>query len=91
MRMGLREFRERLSEVAEGAEPVVVTSHDRVIGIYTPSRTRLAKQGVDTAKLITQTAEWQREWKARTPDWRERLIAMGITEEEDLRGLDAAL
>ena len=91
MRLGMREFRERVSELAAGSALVSVTNHNRVVGVFTPIAARPAREDVSMRAIIEETARWQREWKARTPDWRERLIAIGITDPDDLDGLDAAL
>ncbi len=38
-RMGVKEFRDRFSAIArDGRETVVVTSHNKVVGWYTPAR-----------------------------------------------------
>ena len=38
MKMGIKEFRERLSEVIQSGEPVIVTNHGKVLGTFSPLR-----------------------------------------------------
>jgi antitoxin (DNA-binding transcriptional repressor) of toxin-antitoxin stability system len=84
MKMGVKEFRERFSEVAEGSEPILVTKNGRIVGKYDPSaRSKPDKRDWDAleAKLGTIRSNW----KARTPDWRERMAGIGLDENgEDL-------
>ena len=37
-KVGIREFRERLSEYLESKTPVAITRHGATIGIYVPTR-----------------------------------------------------
>ena len=37
-RVGIREFRENLSEYLESAEPVAITRHGQTIGFYIPAK-----------------------------------------------------
>lgn len=81
MKLGVKEFRERFSEVAEGQEPVFVTKNGRVIGTYDPLR-RKTGEARDWAALETKLEGIRAKWKARTPDWRERLREFDETESE---------
>lgn len=80
MKMGVKEFRERFSELAEGAEPVFVTKNGRVVGKYDPLVAPEAKGG-EWAAIEAHLAEFRAEWKAKTPDWRARLASIGFDEE----------
>lgn len=40
MKMGIKEFRERIGEVALGDEPVILTHHGRRVGQYIPDTIR---------------------------------------------------
>lgn len=85
MKMGVKEFRERFSEVAEGGEPVFVTKNGRVVGKYDP----ISTARFDNARwqtLEAKLAGFREEWKARTPDWRERLSAAGFDQGGDSGG-----
>lgn len=88
MKMGIKEFRERISEVADGDEVVVLTHHGRRVGRYVPERLR-APRTVDIDAWVAEREDTARRWRAATPDWRDRLRAFGITEEE-IRELEAS-
>lgn len=87
MRMGIREFRRRVPELAAASSPVIVTNHDRVVGTFVPNSSKAVLGEEEYRTLIEDTAAFQRVWKAATPDWRERLASIGIVDEEDLHGL----
>jgi len=97
MKMGVREFRERISEVINGNEPVVVTRNGTVVGRYVPEGPPTPVSDIDWADWRARRAAFRRDWITRTPDWRERLIAAGLdgedlddpeTEELDPEGRD---
>lgn len=79
MKMGVKEFRERFSEVAEGAEPVFVTKNGRVVGKYDPLIPPKPGRG-DWVALEAKLAEFRSDWKGKTPDWRTRLASIGLDE-----------
>lgn len=80
MKLGVKEFRERFSEVAQGDESVIVTHHGRVVGRFMPEkRAKLSREEI--AEWAAQMSEAQRRWRANTPDWRERLAALGMDED----------
>ena len=82
MKMGVKEFRERFSEIADGSEPVLVTKNGRVVGRYAP----MSVASFDKARwdgIEARLERFREDWKARTPDWRERLAAMGFDEHGD--------
>lgn len=77
MKMTIDEFRARLAELARGKEVVDVTDGSETIGRFVPWSA--AKDG-DT-QLAAELAELQAmkdAWIAGTPDWKERLAAIGI-------------
>lgn len=77
MKLGIREFRERLSEIAHGDEPVLVTHHGKVVGRFVPAcRTRA--ENIDLTAWAEQRERSQEEWRRNTPDWKERLAAYGL-------------
>ena len=61
MKMGIKEFRERLGEVARGDEPVQLTDRGRVIGVYNPlprwTPERRARAVVAAGELARMQAE----------------------------------
>lgn len=77
MKMGIKEFRERLSEVANGAEPVTITHHGKVVGRYLPARGKPAET-IDVDRWADDLERRRDEWRAQTPDWRERMAAYGL-------------
>ena len=89
MKMGIKEFRERISEVTLGDEVVIITNHGKRVGRYVPERTRPA-QDIDMDEWGAEREEFSRLWRAATPDWRERLAKFGIPEDEinELGALD---
>jgi hypothetical protein len=56
-RVGVREFREDLSEYLQSPEPVAVTRHGQTIGFYLPARTDNRKEEI--AKLHEAVEELQ--------------------------------
>lgn len=80
MKIGVKEFRERFSALAEGSEPVLVTKNGRVVGTYQPARTREEKIR-DWAEAEKRLEKFRTEWRANTPDWKERLASIGLDPE----------
>lgn len=75
MRMGIKEFRERLSEVMQSAQGVVVTNHGKVVGIFTPLRPKDPERVRAAAESIQR---WQKEMRAKGVDFDAELAAMGL-------------
>ena len=80
MKMGIKEFRERISEVADGREAVTVTHHGRVVGHYVPVDRRRLEEPQFSGWLAARE-RFRRGWQAANPDWRERLERMGWDDE----------
>ena len=74
MKMGIKEFRERLSDVARGAESVELTHHGRVVGTYTPKRRDPEK----IKKAAASIQRWQDEMRAKGVDLEGVLADMGL-------------
>ena len=83
MKMGIKEFRERLGEVARGEEPVSVTHHGRVVGHYLPVDGPKLSTG-DLDAWVSARARFRAEWQAKNADWRDQLTRMGWDEEGEL-------
>ena len=81
MKMGIKEFRERIGKVSLGDEVVVITHHGKRVGRYIPERTRPA-QDIDLAAWAKEREEFGRQWRAATPDWRDKLKAIGFSMDE---------
>ncbi|GAA0726740.1 hypothetical protein [Sphingomonas japonica] len=74
MKIGIKEFRERLSEIARGGEVVDITNHGRIIGTFTP-RVRDADKMRAAAESIRR---WQEDMKATGVDLEAELAALGL-------------
>lgn len=75
MKMGIKEFRERLSEVARGNQPVQLTHHGEVVGTYIPKR----KYDAAAAKrALADHLRWQDEMRGRGVDLESALADMGL-------------
>lgn len=78
MKMGIKEFRDRLGEVARGEEPVQLTDRGRVIGVcnplprWTPERRERALQAADEIERM------QGEWRAAGIEPHDILAEMGL-------------
>jgi len=75
MKMGIKEFRERLSEVAQRGEPVVVTNHGRVLGTFTPFRPKNPERVRRAGESIRR---WQESMRAKGVDFEAELTKMGV-------------
>ena len=82
MKMGVKEFRERLSECVRGTEPVTVTHHGRVIGHYFPVLLKPADTG-GVSEWANEMERRRDEWRARTPNWREMMRNAGLDPDSD--------
>jgi antitoxin (DNA-binding transcriptional repressor) of toxin-antitoxin stability system len=80
MKMGVREFRERISDVLDGAEPVLITRNGRIVGRYVPHD--MGRDAPDPDDWLAVRRAFRRDWVATTPDWRERLVAAGLDGED---------
>ena len=77
MKMGVKEFRARLGELAAAPEPVIVTSHGREVGTFIPSQ--WVRDAVAAEKAAASVARWRKEMKARGIDLEAELAAMGLS------------
>lgn len=74
-KMGIKEFRERLSEVTRGTDVVEVTHHGRIVGTFTPKRKfdpEAARRAVESVK------RWQDELRAGGTDPEALLAELGL-------------
>lgn len=79
MKMGIKEFRERLGQVAAAGQPVCVTHHGRIVGHYVPVDSRKAAD-VDLDRWVAARDRFRARWKAANPDWGDQLLKMGWDE-----------
>ena len=87
MKMGIKEFRQRIGEIATGDDVIEVTHHGRRVGRYVPERLQPPRD-IDFDVWRREREETGRRWRAETPDWRDRLKSFGIPESE-IAELDA--
>jgi hypothetical protein len=74
MKLGVKEFRHRLTEVLHGSEPVDITHHGRVIGTFRPR-----KINVERARQALESIQrWQEDMRARGIDLEGVLADMGL-------------
>jgi hypothetical protein len=88
MKMGIKEFRERIGEVSLGDEMVIVTHHGKRVGRFIPDSFRKPAADIDMKAWLKERMEFGRRWRAMTPDWKERLRELGEPE-EDIAELEA--
>lgn len=81
MKMGIKEFRDRISEVALGDKAVVLTHHGRRVGQYVPDAIR-PPTVIDPKAWLEERHVAARKWRAKTPDWREKLRSIDTPEDE---------
>lgn len=75
--LGIREFRERLSEVANGTDFVVVTNNGHEVGTYMPKR--WMRDLGKARKAAESVAKAQAELRRRGIDLDKEMAAMGLT------------
>lgn len=75
MKMGIKEFRERISEVTEIGDPVLVTHHGQPVASYKPFRRKDPEQVRLAAAAIRQ---WQDEMRADGIDLEAILADLGM-------------
>ena len=75
MKMGVKEFKERISEVTERGEPVVVTLHGREIANYFPRKPKDPKKIKEAANAIRK---WQDDMKTNGVDLEAVLAERGL-------------
>jgi hypothetical protein len=82
MKMGIKEFRERISEVSLGREVVIVTHHGKRVGRYIPDGLSKPAADIDMKAWVRDMEAFGRAWRARTPNWRELLREIDTPESE---------
>jgi hypothetical protein len=76
MKMGVKEFRERFSEIASGDETVLVTKNGRIVGRYQPMDGDFSS--IDWDGIEAKLEAFRANLRAATPDWDERLAQIGL-------------
>jgi len=77
MKMGIKEFRERLGQLAEGDETVTLTNHGRIVGHYAPVDGRKVSDD-NLERWLSARQRFRARWESETPDWEERLCSYGL-------------
>ena len=72
VRVGIREFRERLSSYLESSTPVAITRHGETVGFYIPARREQREADLEALR--------------RAGEQLDALIARAGTDEEELVG-----
>jgi hypothetical protein len=81
VRMGVKEFRANFTTIARDAQTaVVVTSHDKVVGYYTPAR-RDPDLPIDWDKLAADAQATRKKLERAGVDVAGRLKALGIEDD----------
>ena len=75
MKMGIKEFRERLGEIAQGEAVVELTKHGKVVGQYRPKRTF---DPVAAEKAVNDISRWQAELRAKGVEPEDLLAELGL-------------
>jgi hypothetical protein len=75
--LGIREFRERFSEVTNGTDFVIVTNNGQEVGTYMP--TRWMRDVGKARKAAEVVAKAQKELRARGINLDKEMAAMGLT------------
>ena len=76
MKMGVKEFRDRITEVARGDMPVAITNHGRTLGYFTPVRS------VDPERVRAASDAIRRlqdDLRGRGVDLEREMAALGMT------------
>ena len=79
MEIGVRELRNRLSEIVNGNRHVVVTNNGRVIGEFTPAT--IEQPTMSREEWLEKRQAARTRWQVEVPDWQERLTGFGLDEE----------
>jgi hypothetical protein len=74
MKLGVKEFRHRLTEVLHGSEAVDITHHGRVIGTFRPRKVDLER----ARAAVESNRRWQEDMRAKGIDLEGVLAHMGL-------------
>jgi hypothetical protein len=74
MKMGVKEFRDRLTEVLHGNETVDITHHGRTLGTFRPRKPDLER----ARRAAESVRRWQEDMRAKGVDLEGMLADMGL-------------
>jgi antitoxin (DNA-binding transcriptional repressor) of toxin-antitoxin stability system len=75
VKMGIKEFREKISEVTALGEPVVITNHGKPVGSFAPFKRKDPKK---IKKAAEEILRWQDEMRAKGIDLDAVLAGLGL-------------
>ena len=75
MKLGIKEFRERIAEVTASGEPVVITHHGKPVASYAPFK---RKDPEAVRKTAADIGQWQTEMKAKGINLESILAGLGL-------------
>jgi antitoxin (DNA-binding transcriptional repressor) of toxin-antitoxin stability system len=73
-KVGIREFRERLSSYLESKTPVAITRHGATVGVYVPTKPKPSQADLEALRVAGEKMQ-------------ELIAAAGTTEEEIMEDL----
>ena len=76
--MGIKEFRDRLGEVARGEEAVQLTDRGRVIGVYNPLPRWTPERRAQSLRAADEIERMHAEWRAAGIDQDELMAELGL-------------
>lgn len=79
MEIGVRELRNRLSEIVNGNRSVTVTNKGRIVGEFTPATIDFPSMPRD--EWLEKRRKARAKWQEQVPDWEERLAQYGLDSE----------
>ena len=68
MKMGIKEFRERIGEVSLGDEVVIVTHHGKRVGRYIPDGLRKPAADIDMKAWVAEREASAKAWRAENAE-----------------------
>jgi antitoxin (DNA-binding transcriptional repressor) of toxin-antitoxin stability system len=75
MKMGIKEFKERISEITASGEPVVITNHGKPVASYMPFKRKDPKKVKDATAAIRK---WQKDLRAKGIEPEDLLAKLGL-------------
>jgi antitoxin (DNA-binding transcriptional repressor) of toxin-antitoxin stability system len=75
MKLGIKEFRERISEVTASGEQVLITHHGKPVASYAPFKRKDPKRVREVAESIIA---WQDDLRAKGVDLDGMLATLGL-------------
>lgn len=78
MKMGIKEFRDRLGEVARGEEAVQLTDRGKVIGVYNPLPRWTPERRKRALRAIGEIERMQAEWRVAGVEPHDLLAKIGL-------------